>query len=215
MTEIIDPQFYKDIAPDNVSFIILVKRLKASRIKNVSVDMLETFLFTEAQEPNTVIVKESLPNIAVITELFSHLGLNSVVHPVVEDYPAEQRQKDNKDPHWYNVTFSPAQTCSMVDCPLCYGELEMLNPRPQIVILGLPLDHYLTVEANKRYQSRRKKRLTHLKLMRLALDSITMTDAMFQSLDASADDDDGDDNYELGIQKSKAQSVSPASTEKG
>jgi hypothetical protein len=154
-----------------VSYIILISRLKASRIERVIVDMLETFLHSESEEPNTVIAQNSLPDIGVITELFDQLGLTNVVYPVSEDYPAEQRQKDGVDRHRYNITLSPAGSCSMLDCPICCGEIQVGPPR--IFILGLPLEHPALIEANKRYQSWRKGRL---KIMKATMTAFAMTD---------------------------------------
>lgn len=191
ITQVVQPEYYLDIAPDNTSYIILIERLKASRIERVTVDMLDVFLDSASIEPNTIVAKDPIPNIAPVRELFEQLGLNSVVHPVAEDYPVHERLRNGDDPHRYNLSMSPVGSCSKIDCPICFKPMQMFDPpRPRVVILGLPLDHYLTIEANKRYQSRRKKRLNHLKLMRLQMSAINLFDSMFEALDAGYEGDE-------------------------
>jgi hypothetical protein len=55
---------------------------------------------------------------------------------------------------------------------------------------------YCVIEATKRYRQRRRSKLKQLQFIRKALNAISVTNAMLETMDATtaaADDDDDDD----------------------
>jgi hypothetical protein len=117
------------------------------------------------------------------------------MHPVcANSYPEGSR--DEFERHNYTISYTAVDNCMALDCPLCFHEIQILNP-PQIVILGLPLTDPQVVEANMRHRERRRKRAKQLQFIKTALQTIAVTNATFDVLDNidEAEDKDLDTTY--------------------
>jgi|GEM_PF-6605672 len=87
----------------------------------------------------------------------------------------------------YAVSFQPVAQCGYMDCKFCYSEINIL-PEKELFTIGLSIYDEAAVAASTKYKQRRRQRKA--KLMRLAMQTLALTDTMLQALDAS---DEGDE----------------------
>jgi hypothetical protein len=63
---------------------------------------------------------------------------------------------------------------SKKNCQLCYRDIEILE-QPEYLAIGKSRYDPEVIAATKKYRERRKKRLNHLRLMRLAMQTVEVT----------------------------------------
>jgi hypothetical protein len=115
------------------------------------------------------------------------------MHPVIANsYP--EGSKDEFERHNYTISYTAVEDCGFLDCPLCYREIEILQ-QPELLTVGLSRFDPSVLEQTKKYRNRRKqKKLNHLKLMRLALQAMEVSQTIMK-----ADDDDDDDDDDRAV----------------
>ena len=148
-------------------------------------------MFDAESEHDVKVVYKSIANISPVLEILQETDEAHLMHEITQDYIPGRDAKNRYDKENYVLSFQPIpKSCRYLDCPLCHLDIEVLK-RPRLFIVGMPSEHPEVLEANAKYQTRRKNRL---KIMRAAMTAISMTDNLLQSLDAM---DSSDDKEEL------------------
>jgi hypothetical protein len=192
-----EQRYYSDAVPnERPSYNLLVDKLYAHRFFNVSKFELDAWMDEARTESDTILIEQSLPNIAIVREILAANSEEFLMHPVVEQYNP-QRSADQYERHNHTQSFERVSSCGFLDCQLCYKDVEILE-QPEFLALGGGRYDPEVIAATRKYRERRKKKLKHLKLMKTALQTISMTTATFDLLDAidQADDEATDNLYD-------------------
>ena len=168
--QVLEPRFYSDLG---VTHNLLTSKLYARRFFHVKSYELDEFL-QERQEPDVILIDESLPGIAIVRKIATTTGEVGLLHQVVAMSNPES-STDEFERHNYTISFELIPQCGYLDCPLCYREIEILQ-QSELLTVGKSRYDPDVLEATKRYRDRRKKnKLRHLKLMRLAMQAMALT----------------------------------------
>ena len=196
--EVQHPQFYSDSPAAEYNFCILPSLLRVRTYKNISRLDVEQWIWASQQEGPEVIVlaAEPLSNIAPVREILEATKGTEICHPVYQDFDPALDPDPYKQEN-YDLTFTAVEDCSHEDCALCRRDLELLD-EPELIIIGKSRFDPEVLEATKRYRQRRKAKAKHLKLMRLAMQTMALTNATFETLDAG---DEGDEEIRAAALK--------------
>jgi hypothetical protein len=156
----------------------LIKRRFLGPVLQFDIDQYQT---ENSGDEDIVFIENSIPAIAVITEILTVTRELHLMHEVVAQSEPEREAKDDYDRHNWTISYEPINCVSKADCSIHFAEVRELIP-PEIVIPGLPKNHPRVIAANQK-QANRRKRLKKLKIMKAALKAMQVMNLTWDVLD--------------------------------
>lgn len=170
-----EPKHYSE---SGATYTILIEKLYKRRFYNVSRIDVEHWMDEAQQQDDVILVETPLQGIAICREILESTAEDHLMHPVVaSENPEIEGDKDVFGRNNYAITFAPVN-CDHADCSLDFAEIEILK-EPELLTIGKSRYDPDVAAATKKYRERRKKqKLNHLKLLRLAIQTMQLTQAI-------------------------------------
>ncbi|HEX6281476.1 MAG TPA: hypothetical protein VFZ67_04555 [Nitrososphaera sp.] len=152
----------------------------------------------EERTGELILIKDPISGVAIISEIFQASKKNEILHPSYQDMTAEDNARSASTPeereyllHNWSTSFSNVANCDHQDCPLCLrGDGITILEEPMLVTIGKSLYAPEVQAATKRFRLARRRRKKHLQLMKLAMQSILISNSTFDALDAIDEKDE-------------------------